>query len=125
MAADPHQEAAFRICLGSGWRRCIQKVAALEFTVSVGSGGKGSVWIDELRLEAREPAGPYELTPLVRASTSTPDHEPERIFDQDSGTYWESGTLAESQWLLIDFLKIREYGGAGDRLGPGEVCDRL
>ncbi len=89
----------------------IRKVAVLEFAVSVGTGGKGSVWIDDLRLEAREPAVPYELTPAVRASTSTPGHEPERIFDQDPGTYWESGTLAESQWLAFDFLKIREYGG--------------
>jgi hypothetical protein len=77
----------------------------------VDKGGKGSVWIDGLQFEKREPARPYGLKPVVRASTLLPSHGPDRALDHDPATFWESGELAEEQWLLIDFLKNREYGG--------------
>lgn len=89
----------------------IKHVGTLEFAISVGTGGRGSVWIDELRFKEREPLGPYTLTPVVRSSTFTEGHKPQLALDQDPTTRWKSGLLSESQWLLIDFLKRREYGG--------------
>jgi hypothetical protein len=87
------------------------EVGTLELAISAGTGGKGSIWIDDLQFEEREPAGSYRLMPAISASTSTPGHEPERVLDQEPVTGWRSGSLAESQWLLLDFLKNREYGG--------------
>jgi hypothetical protein len=89
----------------------IKQVGALEFALSVGSGGKGTVWIDGLNFEPLEPPSPYELTPTVSASMSLPAHPPESVFDRDPASSWKSGSLAETQWLLIDFLKHREFGG--------------
>ena len=43
----------------------LKNVAAIEFAITAGTGGKGSVWIDDLRLTPLEPEGPYTLTPKV------------------------------------------------------------
>ncbi len=88
-----------------------KRIGAIELAISVGSGGKGSVWIDELRFETREPTAPYVLKPRIFASTSAAEGTPDRLVDQDPGTGWRSGSLAPEQWLVIDFLKRREYGG--------------
>jgi hypothetical protein len=45
----------------------LKETGAIEFAISVDKGGKGSVWIDDLQFEKREPVRPYELKPVVRA----------------------------------------------------------
>jgi hypothetical protein len=62
----------------------MKRVAALEIAVTAGTGGKGTVWIDDLKLTELPPAHPYSRTPVVTASA-------------DAITY--------------DFLESREYGG--------------
>jgi hypothetical protein len=89
-----------------------QAVGALEFAISVGSDGRGSLWLDDLQFEARDPVAPYTLTPAVRASTFVPGHDPRQVLEQTAATGgWRSGALAEEQWLMLDFLQNREYGG--------------
>lgn len=85
-------------------------LGALEIAVSAGAGGKGSIWIDELRFEERPPVTVTATTPTVTASTFIPGYEPERVLAPESSG-WRSGALADSQWLLLDFHAIREYGG--------------
>ena len=89
----------------------LKQIAAVEIAISAGAGGKGSVWIDDLRLEPRQPLADYTLAPNVRASTTASGHEPTAVFDQDPATDWQSGSIAEGQWFVIDFQQIREYGG--------------
>jgi hypothetical protein len=62
----------------------MKKVAALEFAVTAGTGGKGTVWIDDLKFTELPPDHPYTRTPVVTAAA-------------DAVTY--------------DFLESREYGG--------------
>lgn len=89
----------------------LDEVAVLEFAFAPGKPGKGSVWIDELRFEEREPAHAYTLNPVIRASTAADNQPPEAVLDPNPATRWRSGALAEEQWLLLDFLTAREYGG--------------
>ena len=91
----------------------LEDVAVIEFAILPGAQGhgKGSVWIDDLTFEQREPTQAYTLQPVISASTSTADHLPAAVFDADPATSWRSGALAEDQWLLLDFLRPREYGG--------------
>lgn len=91
----------------------LEDVAVIEFAILPGAQGhgKGSVWIDDLTFEQREPTQAYTLQPVISASTSTADHPPAAVFDADPATSWRSGALAEDQWLLLDFLRSREYGG--------------
>ena len=90
--------------LGGGKPR---DIAALEIVIAAGSGGQGSVWIDALRLTDTT----YRLTPNVHASQSLPGHEPAGLVDPANTTPWRSGPAHTPQWLLIDFLTQREYGG--------------
>lgn len=88
-----------------------KRVGAIELGI-VGKGpGKGSLWIDTLRLEPRQAASRYHRTASVLASTSAPEHGPASVFDRKPGTGWRSGAVARNQWLLVDFGERREYGG--------------
>ena len=50
----------------------LTRVAAIEISITAGTGGKGTVWIDELELRPRAPDRPYTLTPLVAATADSP-----------------------------------------------------
>ena len=89
----------------------LRKVASIELTVTAGTGGKGSVWVDELTFTELPPAKPYARTPSVSASSSMPGHEPGRVLDGESKTGWTSAESDREPWLAVDFLEKREYGG--------------
>jgi F5/8 type C domain len=88
-----------------------QHIGYIEFAIAAGHGGSGSVWIDDFTLEEREPSAPTKLKPKVSASTSLPGNAPELVLDQNPYTSWHSGELAAHQWVVLDFVKRREYGG--------------
>jgi hypothetical protein len=119
----------------------LTKVAAIEFAITAGGGGKGTVWIDELQLRPREPDRPYALVPVVSATSETPGFEARRALDGDSSTVWRSSTLTTTgaaparvekeppaavvlppnarQAVVIDFLRRREFGGLRIDWEPG------
>jgi len=82
---------------------------ALEFTISAATGGKGSVWIDELEIAERDPFSSEAAIPTVTASTETDGFAAQQVLAGDVG--WRSEPVPHPQWLLVDFGKIREYGG--------------
>src|SRR5262249_23298139 len=65
----------------------------------------------DLRLDERDVETGSDVAPKVSASTAQPGHEPEQILAFDSAASWKSGSLAADQWLMLDFVKRREYGG--------------
>jgi hypothetical protein len=85
-------------------------VGAIELAISSGNGGKGTIWIDSLQFEEREPASQYRRTAKVRASSSLPGHPPERALDDEPKIGWKSAP-GENQWLIVDFVRQRDYGG--------------
>ena len=62
----------------------MKRVAALEIAITAGTGGKGTVWIDDLKFTELPPAHPYNRTPAIAISGDT---------------------------IVYDFLEPREYGG--------------
>ncbi|MDO8501874.1 MAG: hypothetical protein Q7S20_08515 [Gemmatimonadaceae bacterium] len=66
----------------------MKEVAGIEIAITAGTGGKGTVWIDDLELTPLEPQGVYNLQPRMTLGG-------------------ESG----NKRLDIDFLKRREFGG--------------
>lgn len=100
----------FQFAWGSGGPMP-DRIGAIEFAIVAGQGGKGSVWLDELKLEEREPLPRDGLKARPLASTSSMGHEPAAALDGDPSTSWHSGALAPQQWLLLDFGGVREYGG--------------
>jgi hypothetical protein len=93
----------------------MQELGALELAIAAGPGGRGTVWVGDLRFEDLEPHAP----PLVRASSSAPGHEPERALDGSRETSWRSGPFPGPQWIELDFGAAREYGGLVLEWEPG------
>ncbi|MFI5398286.1 MAG: discoidin domain-containing protein [Candidatus Binatia bacterium] len=96
---------------GPSGGRELDRVGAIEFAISSGTGGKGSIWIEDLEFEEREPSSHNGHTPSVSASTSMAGHEPALMLDLDPGSTWKSERLPDNQWVLIDLLRNVEYGG--------------
>ncbi|WP_295400953.1 discoidin domain-containing protein [uncultured Thiocystis sp.] len=97
--------------LGGGPARSI---AAIEFVIAAGPGGRGTVWIEDLRFEDTS----YSLTPRVEASSARPGYEPRHVCDPSPETGWRTDGTDAPQRLLIDFQCEREYGGLIVRWDP-------
>ncbi|HEV7588619.1 MAG TPA: discoidin domain-containing protein [Longimicrobium sp.] len=84
--------------------------AALEIAVTAGSGGRGSVWIDDLQFIARAPVGPYTLRTTFGVSSHLEGHPDSAAMDGDPRTGWHSEGDVD-QGFAIDFQRARELGG--------------
>jgi len=86
----------------------ITHVAAIEFAITAGSGGKGTVWLDELSLEELTP--PSATSPKIVASgPSLPGFDATRAVDGDLMTGWRPPHDGEG--LTLDLGVDREFGG--------------
>src|SRR6185503_12819575 len=89
----------------------LRQVGSIEFAISAGEGGAGSIWIDDLMFEEREPASQGEIPPTVEASTALPGQDAPLMLDASTETVWKSQPVPKEQWVQLDFVKNREYGG--------------
>jgi len=96
---------------GPGSGAELKQVGAIEFAISGGEGGSGSVWLDDLTFAEREPAAHDPVTPEVQASSALPGFEPAFVLDQDPQTRWRSEPLPREQSVTLDFVRNHEYGG--------------
>jgi len=86
------------------------RIDRIEFTVASFVGGKGTLWIDDLRFEPLGPEVNAWPVPAASASSSARRHSPELMFDGDDLTYWQS-RKTRNQEVTIDFGIKREFGG--------------
>ncbi|HLA62782.1 MAG TPA: discoidin domain-containing protein, partial [Rhodothermales bacterium] len=82
------------------------RLGSLEFVVTAATGGRGTVWIDDVTYEALPPEGPYTGTPVATANVNEADAT--HVLDGDPATTWtaSSGTPR----LTLDFGLSREFG---------------
>ncbi len=103
--------------------RELRRVFAIEFAITAGSGGKGSVWIDDLTLMPLDRPTPYTLTPRVTAGTRAVGHVAELAMDAKPATAWRSGPrpsgIQSADTVDIDFLARRDFGGLVIDWEPG------
>ncbi|HEY6951910.1 MAG TPA: discoidin domain-containing protein, partial [Bacteroidota bacterium] len=81
----------------------------MELVVTAGKGGKGSVWIDDLRLIPLEP--PPRTVPVPVVSASSNRRASSSVFTLDSsekGDWKSSGGV--DQWIECDYRYRREFG---------------
>jgi hypothetical protein len=89
----------------------LSEVGFIEITVTAATGGKGTVWLDELSLVDFPTAG-KPPPPNAGASTSAPGSGPARAIDRDPATSWRSDpATGEAQSFSIDLRARREFGG--------------
>jgi F5/8 type C domain len=93
--------------------RTLRRAATVEFVVAAGrEGGRGSVYVSELRLRELPEAAPAASVPVARASSSLPGGEPPLALDGTTATAWKSDPAAgRAQELTVDFGLPRELGG--------------
>ena len=90
----------------------LREMDKLEFMISSASGGKGTIWIDDLRLTTLPPPDP-QLPPLqARTRTSRePGRGPGLITDGDPGTIWHSDPKGGREEVILTLAKSSEIGG--------------
>jgi hypothetical protein len=79
------------------------EVGAIEIAITAGPGGRGSLWLADLRLEDRTPSQP----PAIRASSQSSGPGAASILDGRSDTVWRPECLPA--WVELDFHAPRDY----------------
>jgi F5/8 type C domain len=88
----------------------LKRIDRIEFTVASFVGGKGTVWIDELKFEELPDENQPLPQPTFFATSELDEHPIEFISDNNPATYWQSINKYD-QFVEIDFHQIREFGG--------------
>jgi len=88
----------------------IHHVAAIEFAITAGTGGQGTVWLDQLTLEPLPPADATPPKPTAKAS-SVGLGTPAATLDGDPATGWRPDPGDRRPWLELDLGQVREFGG--------------
>jgi len=88
----------------------LKRIDRIEFTIASYIGGKGTIWIDDLKFEQLLPETNFYPNPLVTSKSQSFDLIPNNIVDNSDETYWKSVGII-SQSVTIDFKTRREFGG--------------
>ncbi|MFN2426076.1 MAG: discoidin domain-containing protein [Candidatus Binatia bacterium] len=89
---------------------------AIEIAVVAGKGGKGEVWVDEIRLEPRD-AGAAQRPPTVSTSSNTADAG--LLLDGQASSVWRSEPGEQQPIVTLDFHEAVEQGGLEVEHAPG------
>ncbi len=87
------------------------RLAAIEFAVTAGQGGEGTVWIDGLELVERPVVTGTPPPPVASASSSAAGHEAALSLDGDAATFWSAAAGDERPSFTLDLGQAREFGG--------------
>jgi hypothetical protein len=88
----------------------LKRIDRIEFTIASFVGGKGTLWIDDLRFEPLQPETSAYPLPSATASSALKNHSPAFITDNANETFWQSSG-ASDQEVVVDFKTRREFGG--------------
>jgi hypothetical protein len=88
----------------------LKHAAAIEIAITAGSGGKGSVWIDNLVLTPQPPAVLHPPPLSASASNGAASTPAANAVDGNPHTLWRSGSVGPVT-LTIDLGLEREFGG--------------
>lgn len=88
----------------------LKRVDRIEFTIASFVGGKGTIWIDDLKFEPLQPESNSYPLPLLKVASFEKAHPANSLLDNSNATYWKSRGIKD-QYLLIDFTTRREFGG--------------
>jgi hypothetical protein len=89
----------------------IRRVRKIEFVVSVATGGKGKVWIDNFRFDPIVDDAGKNAVAEVNASTTALGT---KLRIDSAGTVlsaWQSSGEREEQYVTLDFHRTKEVGG--------------
>lgn len=85
----------------------LRRLGAVEFVISAGPGGKGTVWLEDFRFVNRT----IRRAPVVTTSSNSKGANPRSVLGGKAGTGWRNAPRDRKPWLQLDFHQTREYGG--------------
>jgi hypothetical protein len=94
-----------------GGDKPLRRIKTIEIAVTAGSGGAGSVWIDDLRLVALPVSSGPVPVPVAEASSQVDDKSPDLALDGDANTWWLAGREETATTFTLDFGGEQEFGG--------------
>jgi len=97
----------------------LKNVHKIEFTVASFVGGKGTVWIDDLRFEPIDPPMEKYPAPIITSNASLKKSYPKYMVDGHPTTEWHTNN-SKTQFIDIDFRVKREFGGLFIQWVPGK-----
>lgn len=106
----------------------LKRFAAIEIAITAGSGGKGSIWLDDLAVTPLEPDTRFYPFPRVTASSQSQGYDVSRLTDTDQMTSWRGAASrvspasegrAWAETIEFDFQRRREFGGLVIAWEPG------
>lgn len=89
--------------------RTLKSFDKIEIFIASATGGKGSIYIDDLTFQVLEPAAATLPIPIVTASTR--NDAARLVLDNDLRTQWRCASKPEQQALVFDLGKSCEFGG--------------
>jgi len=90
----------------------LTRTGSIEFLVTSAEGGRGTVWIDDLKFRELPLTKPYASMPTAKATSEANEESPAAAaIDGNTKTVWRSAAGDESPALTIDFGQTREFGG--------------
>ena len=81
------------------------ELGSLEFAIVAGEGGKGTLWIADLKIEDE---GPTRGSDALTRSSALPGFEPSAAL---AGTGWKPQPEDQRPWIAIDSIQPRTVGG--------------
>ncbi len=88
----------------------LKRIDRIEFTIASFVGGKGTLWIDDLKFEPLPPDVENYPQALISAASADKNHAPKLMADGLPETFWKSKGV-QNQHVLLDFATRREFGG--------------
>ena len=107
----------------------LKMVGFIEIVVTASSGGKGTVWLDDLEFEELPEVKPYAGTPVftgLNSPTATPiatGAPPLKQIGAEGQVGWTSLPQDERPRMRVDFGQAREIGGMVIGWGAGYAAD--
>lgn len=104
----------FSFAWGPSGSKPIDTARFVEIAITSYSGGKGTIWLDELAIEELEPVRPYAGTPAATASSGGAV-----TLDRAGATDWRPEAADREPVLTIDYGSVRAFGALVLRWEPG------
>lgn len=89
----------------------LARAAAIEIAVTAGSGGRGTVWLDDLGITEREAVKPYTAKARASATGSAAGTSAGAAIDGDERSEWRLPPGSTAGAITVDFGQVRELGG--------------
>lgn len=101
------KSSAMEFAWGPAGGGTLRQLGAVEFVISAGPGGKGTIWLEDFRFINST----SRKAPAVTTSSHAKGFAPESLLRKNVTNGWCPAPRDAKPWLQLDFHQPREYGG--------------